>query len=114
MDTRTWEWIQKNPAAAEEFIRALVEASELINRDRKQAARMVSNFFKNLDPALVETLMGKLRYDVRLDQAGIDFLKSAEAKIKAQGKLAKPVDYRSFIYPDLLKKVRPDKVHYKL
>lgn len=108
------EWIQKNPGPAEQFMRALVEASDLINRDRKQAAQMVSDFLKNLDPPLVETLMGKLRYDMRLEQASIETLKTAEGKMKAQGKLTKPVDYQSFIYPDLLKKVRPAKVSYKL
>src|SRR5262245_46364810 len=35
-------WIKKNPEQAEGFMRALVEATDLINRDRKRAAKDVS------------------------------------------------------------------------
>src|SRR5262250_1377047 len=31
-------WIQKNPAAAESFVKVLIEATDLINKDRKRAA----------------------------------------------------------------------------
>src|SRR6266545_4855858 len=41
-------WIKKNPAQAEGFMRALVEATEIINKDRKRAARDVSAFLKSL------------------------------------------------------------------
>src|SRR5262249_59600201 len=34
-------WIQKNSAAAEGFLRALVDATEIINGDRKRAAKDV-------------------------------------------------------------------------
>src|SRR5207249_2652211 len=37
-------WIKKNPEQAEGFMRALVEATDLINRDRKRAAKDVSDF----------------------------------------------------------------------
>jgi hypothetical protein len=39
----------------------------------------------------------------------------AEAQLKGQGKLAKPLDYGGFIYPDpdLMRKVLPAKVNYK-
>src|SRR5499425_737134 len=35
-------WIKKNPAAAEAFVRALVDATDIINKDRKRAAKDVS------------------------------------------------------------------------
>ena len=106
-------WIQKNPAAAEAFVRALVEATDLINKDRKRAARDVSEFLKNLDPPLVEQLMTKLTFDMELSNFTIDLFRLAEAQLKQQGKLTKPLDLGTFVYPDLLRKVQPAKVNYK-
>jgi hypothetical protein len=34
-------------------------------------------------------------------------------QLKQQGKLTKPLDFGSFVYPDLLRKVQPTKVNYK-
>ena len=106
-------WIQKNPAPAEAFIRALVDATDLINRDRKRAAKDVSDFLKNLDPAMVEQLMAKLTFDMELSDFTVNLFRLAEAQLKAQGKLAKPLDWSGFIYPELMRKVLPAKVNYK-
>jgi ABC-type nitrate/sulfonate/bicarbonate transport system substrate-binding protein len=106
-------WIQKNPAPAEAFIRALVDATDLINHDRKRAAKDVSDFLKNLDPATVEQLMAKLTFEMELSDFTVNLFRLAEAQLKAQGKLAKPLDWSGFIYPDLMRKVLPAKVNYK-
>src|SRR6266853_163168 len=106
-------WIQKNPAPAEAFIRALVDATDLINHDRKRAARDVSDFLKNLDPATVEQLMAKLTFEMELSDFTVNLFRLAEAQLKAQGKLAKPLDWSGFIYPDLMRKVLPEKVNSK-
>ena len=106
-------WIQKNPAPAEAFMRALVEATEIINKDRQRAARDVSAFLKSLDPPLVEQLMTKLRFEMVLDDFTINLFRLAESQLKQQNKLTKPLDYGAFVYPDLLRKVLPDKVNYK-
>ena len=106
-------WIQKNPAPAEAFMRALVEATEIINKDRQRAARDVSAFLKSLDPPLVEQLMTKLRFEMVLDDFTINLFRLAESQLKQQNKLTKPVDYGAFVYPDLLRKVLPGKVNYK-
>jgi NitT/TauT family transport system substrate-binding protein len=106
-------WIQKNPAPAEAFIRALADATDLINRDRKRAAKDVSEFLKNLDPATVEQLMTKLTFEMELSDFTVNLFRLAEAQLKAQGKLAKPLDWSGFIYPDLMRKVLPAKVTYK-
>ena len=106
-------WIQKNPAPAEAFMRALVEATELINKDRQRAARDVSAFLKSLDPPLVEQLMTKLRFEMVLDDFTINLFRLAESQLKQQNKLTKPLDYGAFVYPDLLRKVLPAKVNYK-
>jgi NitT/TauT family transport system substrate-binding protein len=106
-------WITKNPAQAEGFMRALVEATEVINKDRKRAARAVSAFLKSLDPPMVEQLMTKLTFDMELGNATIGMFRLAESQLKQQGKLTKPIDYGAFVYPDLLRKVQPAKVDYK-
>jgi ABC-type nitrate/sulfonate/bicarbonate transport system substrate-binding protein len=106
-------WIKKNPDPADGFMRALVEATELINKDRPRAAKAVSAFLKSLDPPMVEQLMTKLRYDMELSNDSISMLRLAESQLKGQGKLTKPIDYGAFIYPELLRKVQPAKVNYK-
>src|SRR3989454_279863 len=106
-------WIRKNPAQAEGFMRALVEATDIINRDRKRAAKDVSDFLKNLDPPMVEQLMTKLTFDMELADSTVSMFRLAETQLKQQGKLSKPLDYGAFVYPDLLRKVQPVKVNYK-
>jgi ABC-type nitrate/sulfonate/bicarbonate transport system substrate-binding protein len=106
-------WIKKNPEQAVAFIRALVDATEIINKDRKRAAKDVSNFLKNLDPPLVEQLMTKLTFDMELSDFTVSLFKLAEAQLKQQGKLAKPLEMGAFVYPELLRKVQPAKVNYK-
>jgi ABC-type nitrate/sulfonate/bicarbonate transport system substrate-binding protein len=106
-------WIKKNSEQAEGFIRALVEATDIINKDRKRAAKDVSDFLKSLDPPLVEQLMTKLRFEMVLDDFTISLFKLAETQLKQQGKLTKPLDLGAFVYPDLLRKVLPKSVNYK-
>ena len=106
-------WITKNPAAAEGFIKALIEATDLINKDRKKAAKDVATFLKNLDQPVVEQLMTKLTFDMELSDFTINLFKLAESQLKQQGKLAKPLELNAFIYPELLKKLQPAKVTYK-
>jgi len=106
-------WIQKNPAASEAFLRALVDATEIINGDRKRAAKDVSDFLKNLDPPLVEQLMTKLRFEMVFDDFTVNLFRLAESQLKQQGKLTKPLDGNAFFYPDLMRKVLPAKVNYK-
>jgi ABC-type nitrate/sulfonate/bicarbonate transport system substrate-binding protein len=106
-------WIQKNQGPAEAFIRALADATDVINKDRKRAAKDVSDFLKNLDPPLVEQLMTKLSFEMEFSDFTVNLFKLAEAQLKQQGKLAKPLDLGAFFYPDLMRKVLPAKVNYK-
>ena len=106
-------WIKKNPEPAEGFVRALIEATDIINKDRKRAAKDVSDFLKSLDPQLVEQLMTKLRFEMVLDDFTISLFRLAETQLKQQGKLTKPLDLGAFVYPDLLRKLQPKSVNYK-
>ena len=96
-------WAEKNAEAAVAFVRSLSQATELLNSDRTAAAKQVSEFLK-LDNTLTNTLMTKLRYDLRLDSGSIENFVTVAEQLKGSGKLAKPVDWQQFIYPDLLKK----------
>lgn len=102
-------WAEKNQSAASRFLKSLVEANDLIASTPDVAATYISKYL-NLDEKLTRSLMSKLRYDVRFDRDSLDNLSDAEAQLKALGKLSKPVDYRSFIYSDLLRSARPGSV----
>ena len=106
-------WIKKNPEQAEGFVKALVEATDVINKDRKRAAKDVSDFLKSLDPPMVEQLMTKLRFEMVLDDFTVSLFRLAETQLKQQGKLSKPLDLNAFIYPDLMRRVLPKSVNYK-
>ncbi len=107
-----WEpWVTRGLAAVKNS--ALVEATDIINKDRKRAAKDVSDFLKSLDPPLVEQLMTKLRFEMVLDDFTISLFRLAETQLKQQGKLTKPLDLGAFVYPDLLRKVLPKSVNYK-
>ena len=54
-----------------------------------------------------------VRNGVLLEDSTISMFRLAEAQLKQQGKLSKPLDYGAFVYPDLLRKVQPKKVNYK-
>jgi hypothetical protein len=90
-----------------------VEAPEMVNKDRKRAAKDVSDFLKSLDPPLVEQLMTKLRFEMVLDDFTMSLFKLAETQLKQQGKLTKPLELGAFVYPDLLRRVQPKSVNYK-
>ena len=107
------EWATKNPDAAIAFTRSLTEATEYIVKNPLDAAEAVSKFLR-LDLSLTQRLMSNLRYDMRIDQGSIDGLRMVELQVEGQGKLKKPVAWENFVYPDLLKKVRPSAVQYKL
>ena len=58
-------WIEKNEDTAVRFVRALVEANDLIGKDREAAAGMVSKFLK-MPIELARELMPKVEYDMTL------------------------------------------------
>ncbi len=106
-------WATKNPAAADGFVRSLAEATDLVVRDPEEAAKTVSTFLK-LDLALTRKLIANNRFDMRLDQGSIDGLRMVERQVQSQGKLVRPVEWPRFVYADPLRKVRPEKVNFKL
>lgn len=103
-------WAEQNPDAAVRFMRSLVEATDFIRKNPDEASKQIASFLK-MDAAFTKELIGKVDFDLRLDQASVDYLKTVEAQLKEAGRLTKPVDWGRFIYPDVAKKVIPEKVN---
>ena len=102
-------WIEKNRDDAERFVLALCQANDVINSDRRKATAMVAKFL-NMPLALAQELMPKLEYDMYWHDASLEAIQASEQLLHKQGKMKGPFDYQGYIYPDLLKKVRPEAV----
>ena len=102
-------WIEANRDAAVRFMRALVEANDLITSDREAAVGMVSRFLK-LPIELTRELMPKLEFDMTLTDRAIATIKISEEQLRRQGKLKEPLDYSRYVYVDLLQRIRPENV----
>ena len=99
-------WIQKNEDTAVRFMRALAEANDVIEKDRPAAAQMVSKFL-NMPLELTKELMPKVVYDMNWTDGSVNTIKDVVSLLTSQGKMKAPLDYATYVYPDLLKKVRP-------
>jgi ABC-type nitrate/sulfonate/bicarbonate transport system substrate-binding protein len=102
-------WIEKNEDTAVRFVRALVEANDLLQKDPPAATAMVAKFLK-MPIELTRELMPKMEFDMNLTDRSLGAVKISEDQLRSQGKMKAPLDYARYIYPDLLKKVRPESV----
>jgi len=107
------QWAEENPEAAKAFMKSLVEANDYISANPADAAKQVAEFLK-LDPEMTASMMSKIRYKAVLDNGSLGNIIKAEQQLKQLGKLAKPVNWEVYIYPDLIKAVSPDVVNYEL
>jgi ABC-type proline/glycine betaine transport system permease subunit len=92
---------------AERFIKSLCEANDLIDADRPAAAKMVAKFL-SMPVSLAAELMPKLEYDMFWIDASLVAIKDSGDLLIQRGKMKAPLDYAGYVYPDLLKAVRPD------
>jgi NitT/TauT family transport system substrate-binding protein len=102
-------WIEQNRATAEKFMLSLVQANDLIGKDRPAAAKMVAKFLK-MPLELAVELMPKVEFDMTWTDRAVQTIKIAEDQLAAQKKLKAPLDYSKYVYTDLLKAVRPENV----
>ena len=102
-------WIDQNKASAEKFMRALIEANDVILKDRPAAIKMVSKFLK-MPPELTTELMPKVEYDMDWQPRSIESIEVAVQQLADQKKLKGPFDYSKYIYLDLVKAVRPENI----
>jgi len=102
-------WIEQNKANAEKFMQSLMQANDLIEKDRPAAAKMVAKFLK-MPLELAVELMPKVEFDMTWTDRAVATVKIAEEQLASQKKLKAPLDYTKYVYTDLLKKVRPENV----
>jgi len=102
-------WIEQNKANAEKFMLSLMQANDIIGKDRPAAIKMVSKFLK-MPPELTTELMPKVEYDMDWQPRSIDAIQTAEKQLAGQKKLKAPLDYSKYVYMDLVKAVRPQNV----
>jgi len=102
-------WIEQNKATAEKFMLSLVEANDLIEKDRPNAAKMVAKFLK-MPLELATELMPKVEFDMDWQDRSLGAIQIAEGQLADQKKLKAPLDYTKYVYTDLLKAVRPANV----
>jgi len=102
-------WIEKNRDAAERFMTAIAEANDLVNNHREDATQMVSKFLK-LPVEITRELMPKLAFPLALSNESVGNVNLAMDQLIKMGKMKQPFDLREYVYPDLLRKVRPANV----
>ena len=99
-------WIEQNRETAIRFMRALVEANDVIEKDRPAAAKMVSHFL-NMPLNLATELMPKVVYDMSWSDGALVTIKDSVELLTRQGKMKSPLDWNAYVYTDLVKAVRP-------
>lgn len=102
-------WIEKNRDAADRFMQSIAEANDIVNNHREDAVQMVSKFLK-LPVEITRELMPKLAFPLALTNESVGNVNIAMDQLIKMGKLKQPLDLREYVYPDLLRKVRPASV----
>ena len=106
------EWVESNPKIVEGIIRALVKASQFIEKNPEQAKSVLIKFTK-LDKAVVDEIWNNFVYKPVLNDLLPKYL-NEEAKWAIEtGKVSKDnkvPDFDEFIYRDGLSKVKADYV----
>jgi NitT/TauT family transport system substrate-binding protein len=102
-------WIAQNQEASERFMRSMVEATDYINQNRDEAAKIVAKFLK-MPPDLPAELMTKVEFSMSWSDGSLETIKLVEKQLTEDGKMKAPLDWNGYVYTDLLKKVRPEAV----
>jgi ABC-type nitrate/sulfonate/bicarbonate transport system substrate-binding protein len=105
-------WIEQNKATAEKFMLSLMQANDLIEKDRPAAAKMVAKFLK-MPVELATELMPKVEFDMDWQPRSIEAIQVSEKQLADQKKLKAPLDYSKYVYLDLVKAVRPENIKIK-
>jgi len=106
-------WVQKNPDAAVRFLRGLKDTNDFIRTNPKESAQIASKTLK-LEQSVVERLMAKCEYVLLLKQDAMAYLKSDVETLTKTNRIKGTFDFKGYVYPDLLRKVDPSLVDYKL
>ncbi|MBW8269943.1 ABC transporter substrate-binding protein [Caldovatus aquaticus] len=102
-------WAEANRPATERFLRAMIEATELIRADRDQAVRHVARFLRQ-DRALVAELMTKVDHRLELSPDTAANVQLAIDQLRGMGRLGREVTPAAVIWPEALRRVAPERV----
>ncbi len=102
-------WAEANPPAIKAFMASMVEATKMLNENQAEAAKHVASTLK-LDEKFAAQLLTRVDFVMRLRPDAVEHLKVIEQRIAASGKLAKPVDYKKYIWSEPLAGVSPNDV----
>jgi ABC-type nitrate/sulfonate/bicarbonate transport system substrate-binding protein len=102
------KWAEANPQAAQSYVKAMIEATDFINANPDEAAKLTASHLK-MDPKLTQSLMNKLTFKIQLTPATKTRIENVADQLKESGRLKKDFDSAKFFYPDVLKAVDPAK-----
>lgn len=106
------EWVKSNPKIAEKILRALVTASEFIEKNSGESKAILMKYTK-LDKATVDGIWNNFVYKPVLNELLPKYLNEEAQWAKETGKVSKDTkvpDFNEYIYRDGLKKVKPEYV----
>jgi NitT/TauT family transport system substrate-binding protein len=104
-------WIENNPAAAERFLKSVLEAEEYVKNNSEQAKESIKDKF-DYDPDYMDYSWPKQKLAVVLEQAMLMALED-QARWRIKNKLTEKTDvpnYLDHIYFDALEEVKPEAV----
>lgn len=103
---------RQNPDGVKALLRALIEATDLIKADPEEAAQITT---KRVQIKIEDTrrMVKEFIYEVKLDPAAVEALRTAEAWFRKKGITKSPIDWGKVVRPEFLRAVRPEAVTYK-
>lgn len=102
-------WAEANSDTTARFMRALIEAQELIASNPDQAAAHVARFLRQ-DRAFVADLMTKVAYRMNLTADSVANIQLAIDQLRAMNRLGRDVTPQTVIWDGPLKAVAPERV----
>ena len=105
---RRQEFVENEPRKAEQFLRGILRGVGFIKENREEAIGIVSRRLK-MDEQDVRSLFGEYDFSMGLNSGLLDILGGeADWAIASNITTSKtPVDFRKFVFPDLLRKIDP-------
>jgi ABC-type nitrate/sulfonate/bicarbonate transport system substrate-binding protein len=103
------KWIESNHDAAIAFMRGMVETDNFIHTKPAETKKLVGDLL-NLSPSLVDAIMPKVSYSMKLDADTVVLNNAIVDQLRAKGRIKGEFDNTSWYYPELLRAVAPDRV----
>ena len=102
-------WIEQNPEAARNFLRAIIQATEYVKEKPDDAKKLMGSML-NLPPKMMDAMLPKLTFSTKLDHETYEITKIQVDLLRQRGRLKGEFNYTKWFYPDLLKAIDPTRV----